>query len=113
MAPRGHEIWFRVTQHGGTDASIDPSTRTSSFDGSYGRPDWGEYRGALGALWWYDWPSGTLNWEEGANMPAHGIQVTQTQPESGGPCLTSITVGSRSLWLTAAAGNPVGGVCVR
>jgi hypothetical protein len=113
MAPRGHDIWFRVTENGGTDASIDPSTRTSSLEGSYGGADWGEYRGALGALWWYDWPSGTLNWEEGVNLPAHPIQVTRTQPESGGPCLTSMTVGSGSLWLTAAAGNPVGGVCVR
>jgi hypothetical protein len=112
IVPYRHDIEFRLTEGGGTDASIDPSTLQSSFGGSFGQADWGEYAGDR-AYWWYDWPSGTLNWEEGADMPAHGIQVTQTQPESGGPCLTSITVGSRSLWLTAAAGNPVGGVCVR
>jgi hypothetical protein len=110
--PYRHDIEFRLTENGGTDVSINSINPSSTVLGNYGAADWGEYAGDR-AYWWYDWPSGTLTWEDGENMPAHGIQVTQTQPVSGGPCLTSITIGSKSLWLTAAAGNPVGGVCVR
>jgi hypothetical protein len=105
-------VAFRLTEGGGTGVSIDPYKLTASQQGFYGQADWGEYAGDA-ALWWYDWPTGTLDWEDGENMPIHTIAVTQTQPESGGPCLTSISVGSRSLWLTAAAGTPLGGVCVR
>jgi len=39
--------------------------------------------------------------------------VTAAQPEAGGPCLTSIAVGSGSLGVTAAAGKTNGGTCVR
>ena len=112
IVPYRHDIEFRLTENGGTDVSINSINLSSKAEGNYGAADWGEYAGDR-AYWWYDWPSGTLTWEDGENMPAHGIQVTQTQPVSGGPCLTSITVGSRSLWLTAAAGAPFGGVCVR
>ena len=48
IMPRGHDIWVRLTHGGGTDASIDPSTLTSSVVGSFGLPDWGEYKGDLG-----------------------------------------------------------------
>ena len=82
--------------------------------GSSGPADWGEYRGDLGALWWYDWPSGTVDRQEVANGPIRTIRVTESPPyAAGGPCLTSMTVGSGSLWVTAAAGTPNGGVCVR
>jgi hypothetical protein len=111
--PRGHDIWLRVTGGGGTDVSVDPSMLTSSFLGSGGAADWGEYRGDLGALWWYDWPSGAVDRQEFANGPIRTIRVAESQPEAGGPCLTSITIGSGSLWVTAAAGPPNGGVCVR
>jgi hypothetical protein len=88
---------------------------TSSLLGSFGAADWGEYRGDLGALWWYDWPSGTVDRQEVGSGPIRTIRVTESPPYSaGGPCLTSITVGSRSLWVTAAAApNPNGGICVR
>jgi hypothetical protein len=113
MAPRGNDIWLRLTQGGGTDASVDPSTLTSSLTGSFGGADWGEYRGALGALWWYDWPTGAVDRQGGAGEPIRTIRVTQFPPQSGGPCLTSMTVGSGSLWVTAAPGTPFGGVCIR
>lgn len=113
IMPRGHEIWLRLTEGGGTDASIDPSTLTSSLIGSFGPPDWGEYRGDLGALWWYDWPTGTVDRQEVANGPIRTIHVTESQPQAGGSCLTSMTIGSGSLWVTAAAGTSNGGVCVR
>ncbi len=110
---RGHDILVRVTDHGGTDVSTDPSTMTSSVVGSFGPPEWGEYRGDLGALWWYDWPSGAVYRQEVANGPIRTIHVTESQPSGGGPCLTSATIGSGSLWVTAAAGRPNGGVCTR
>jgi hypothetical protein len=112
IVPYRHDIEFRLTENGGTDVSIDSVNPSSTALGNYGRADWGEYAGDR-AYWNYDWPTGTLDWEDGENMPIHTIQVTQRQPVSGGPCLTSITDGSRSLWLTAAAGAPFGGVCVR
>jgi DNA-binding beta-propeller fold protein YncE len=113
IMPRGHDIWLRLTEGGGTDASIDPSTLTSSLLGSFGPPDWGEYRGDLGALWWYDWPTGSVDRQQVENGPIRAIHVTESQPQAGGPCLTSITIGSGSLWVTAAAGTTNGGVCVR
>ncbi len=113
--PRGGEIWVRSTGGGGTVFGVDPSTLTSHFvfQGG-GPPDWGEDRGDLGALWWYDWPSGTVDRQEVANGPIRTIQVTESPPQAaGGPCLTSITIGSESLWVTAAAGTPNGGPCIR
>ena len=113
IMPRGHEIWVRITDGGGTDVRVDPSTLASSPFGSYGPPEWGEYRGDLGALWWYDWPSGAVYRQEVANGPIRTIHVTDSQPSGGGPCLTSATIGSGSLWVTAAAGALNGGPCVR
>ena len=72
-----------------------------------------KYDGDLGALWWYDWPSGAVDRQEATDGPIRTIRVTESQPESGGPCLTSMTAGSSNLWVTAAAGTPNGAVCVR
>ena len=79
ILPRGGDILVRLTEGGGTDVSIDPSTLTSSSIGQFGPPDWGEYRGELGALWWYDWPSGTVNRQQGANEPTRTIHVTEAE----------------------------------
>jgi len=108
-----HGVWLRLTQGGGMDVNVDPSTVTSQFGGSFGAADWGEYSGDLRALWWYDWPTGTLDRQQAANGPIRTIRVTDASPQSGGPCLTSITTGSGSLWVTAAAGTTNGGFCVR
>jgi hypothetical protein len=110
------EVVLDLAQGGGgpaTEVDIDPSTLTPSYGGSYAPVGWQEFSGDLGALWWYDWPSGTVERQEDTNAPIRRIRVTETPPEAGGPCLTSITAGSQSLWLTAAAGTPNGGVCVR
>jgi Protein kinase domain len=109
-----HAITVRTTKGGGTDFNIDPFALTSFLNGKFGPPDLGEYNGDLGALWVYDWPSGTVDRQEFANGPIRTIRVTESPPyPAGGPCLTSITVGSGSLWVTAAAGTPNGGPCVR
>jgi DNA-binding beta-propeller fold protein YncE len=115
ITPYSHDIYVHTNEGGGTDFTVYPYpyALTSSVD-SYGPPDWGEYDGDLGALWWYDWPSGAVDRQQVNNGPVTTIHVTDSQPASGGPCLTSITDGSRSLWVTAAAGpSPNGGVCVR
>ena len=107
-----HDITVRTTDGGGTDVDVDPVTLTASGNGQFGPPDWGEYNGDLGALWWYDWPSGTVSRQQEENGPVHDIHVTAGQ--TGGPCLTSIAAGSNSLWVTAAAGpSPNGGPCIR
>jgi hypothetical protein len=102
MMPRGHDIWLRLDGSPGTTTQIDPSTLTIAKRDPCCSPDWGEDKGQLGALWWYTWQTGSLFRQEYANGPIRTIHVTSSQPDAGGPCLTSITIGSGSLWLTAA-----------
>jgi sugar lactone lactonase YvrE len=115
ILPYVHSVTVRLTDHGGTDTFIDPSTLTSlPYGGSYGPPDWGQYSGDLGALWWYDWPTGAVFRQETENGPSRTIHVTAAPPQAGGPCLTSMSAGSGSLWVAAAAGpSPNGGPCVQ
>ena len=95
----------------GTDYYVDPSTLTLSINGNFGPPGWGEYTG-IGALWWYSWPSGTVSQQQQADGPITDIPVTDGKTDQ--PCLTSITTGAKSVWVTAAAGrSPDGGPCVR
>ncbi len=102
MMPRGHDIWIRQDGSPGTTTRIDPSSPTILEQDPCCSPAWGEDRGQLGALWWYTWQTGSLFRQEYANGPRRTIHVTSSQPDAGGPCLTSITVGSGSLWLTAS-----------
>jgi DNA-binding beta-propeller fold protein YncE len=112
ITPHSHDIYVRTTDSGGTDVNVDPFALTRSINGSFEPPDWGEYGGDLGALWWYSWPSGTVSRQQEANGPVLDIHVTEAR--TGGPCLTSMTTGSGSLWVTAAAGpSPSGGPCIR
>ena len=114
IMPRGHDIGLRLTQDGGTDVSVDPSTLTSQFVGSYGPPDWGEYRGDLGALWMYDWPSGTVNRQEFANGPIRTIRVTESQPYSAGRAVPHLDHGRLGKSLgDGGRSTPNGGPCVR
>jgi hypothetical protein len=111
-----HDIYVRTTEGGGTDFTVYPYpyALTSSVDGKGGGPpDGGEYNGDLGALWWYWYPSGTVSRQQRPSGPVRDIHLTQAQ--TGGPCLTSMTAGSGSLWVTAAANpSPInGGACVR
>jgi Protein kinase domain len=101
----GHDIWVKLTGRG--QVSVDPSTLMSSFGPQTSPAGLGEDRGELGALWWYDGPSGAVYRQEDAigNPDIRTIRVTESQWSVGGPCLTSMTIGSGSLWVTAAAGG--------
>ena len=106
-----HQITVRATERGGTDYSVDPSTLAVSISGSYGPPGAGEYTG-IGALWWYNWPSGTVSRQQQANGAITDIHVTDAGTDQ--PCLTSIAAGAKSIWVTAAAAlSPNGGPCIR
>jgi hypothetical protein len=114
VMPRTHDIWVNLAGGGGTQVSVDPSTLRPSFAPSTGPPDWGEARWDSGALWWYDWPSGAVSRLEFAIGPSSlwTIDVTGSPSSGGKPCLTSMTIGSGSLWVTAAD-PPYGSPCVR
>jgi len=102
MAPRGDDIWVRVTGDGGTTYRIDPSPLYASYTEVDGPPSLGEDQGQLGSLWWYNWPTGKVNRQEKNNGPIVKIPVTRSRPAAGGPCLTSMAVASGSLWVTVA-----------
>jgi hypothetical protein len=108
---RGGAIWVRmVGSPGSNGAGARVAVSPLSIDSvdSCCSPDWGEDRGQLGALWWYTWQTGSLFRQESAGEPIRTIRVTRTPPDANGPCLTSIAIGSGSLWLTAAP-SPDGG----
>jgi tRNA A-37 threonylcarbamoyl transferase component Bud32 len=107
--PRGHDIWVRLAGIPGANIRVDPSTVTVVSRDPCCSPESGEDRGDLGALWWYTWQTGSLFRQEGWNRPIRTIHVTRTQVDADGPCLTSIAIGSGSLWLTAAP-SPDGGL---
>jgi YVTN family beta-propeller protein len=108
---RGADIWVReIGRPGsnGTTIRVDPSALSIYTADPCCSPDSGEDRGELGALWWYTWQTGSLFRQEYANGPIRTIRVTRTPPDANGPCITSIAIGSESLWLTAAP-SPDGG----
>jgi hypothetical protein len=111
MMFRGHDIWVRLDGSPSATVRIDPSTLTINQVDPCCPSDWGEDRGDLGALWWYTWQTGSLLRQEYANGPVRTIHVTSTQPDANGPCLTSIAIGSGSLWLTAAPSADGGFTC--
>ena len=100
ILPRGGDLWVRVAD--GTVYSVHPSPLASHYKENDGPPGWEEYLGDLGSLWWYDWPTGTVYRQELGNGPMLRIGVTHPLPSAGGPCLTSMTIGTASLWVTVA-----------
>lgn len=100
ILPRGGDLWVRAAD--GTTYSIQPSPLAAYYKENDGPPGWEEYLGDLGSLWWYDWPTGAVYRQELGNGPILRIQVTHPLPNAGGPCLTSMTIGSASLWVTVA-----------
>jgi serine/threonine-protein kinase len=100
---RGHDIWVRLDGSPGRTTGVDPSTLTIGRWDPCCSPEWGEDRAQFGSLWWYTWSTGSLFRQEYANGPVRTIHVTSSQPDAYGPCLTSIAIGSGSLWLTAAS----------
>jgi DNA-binding beta-propeller fold protein YncE len=113
IMPRGGDIWVRMagaTGSNGAAARVEPSLSISIEDPCCS-PNWGEDRGDLGALWWYTWQTGSLFRQEYDHGPVREIHVTRTQPDANGPCLTSIAIGSGSLWLTVAPPPENGFTC--
>ncbi len=109
IMPRGGDIWVRLDGIPGATISVDPSTMAiNNTELRCCPPEWGEDRGELGALWWYTWQTGSLFRQEVENGPIRTIRVTRSPVDAYGPCLTSIAIGSGSLWLTAAP-SPDGG----
>jgi streptogramin lyase len=114
VMPRGGDIWIRQAGSPGTNGAttrVDPSTLSINQTDPCCSPDSGEDRGDLGALWWYSWQTGSLFRQEVAGGPIREIHITATQPDADGPCLTSIAIGSDSLWLTAASSPDGGETC--
>jgi hypothetical protein len=60
IMPRGGDLWVRVTGGGGTTYWIHPSPLRVYHAEIDGPPGWEENIGALGSLWWYDWPTGAV-----------------------------------------------------
>lgn len=113
ILPRGRDIWVRVVGGGGTTYSINPSRLTiNSAQGPFGPPGHGEDEGQLDSLWWYGWPTGAVHRQEVVNGHVAGIHVTRSTPAAGGPCLTSMSVASGSIWVTVAPVS-AGFVCTR
>jgi hypothetical protein len=106
---RGGYIWVRLNGVPGTTIWVDPSTMAIAREETGGSSYWGEDRGDLGGLWWYSWATGSLYRQEVADGRIRTINVTRSTPDANGPCLTSIAIGSGSLWLTAAP-SPDGGL---
>jgi YVTN family beta-propeller protein len=111
IMPRGRDIWIRLAGSPGANTRVDPSTLSIRGQDPCCSSEWGEDRGQLGALWWYTWQTGSVFRQEFGGGPIRTIRVTRTQPDANGPCLTSITVGSKSLWLTAAPSRDGGYTC--
>ena len=110
IMPRGHDIWVRLAGSPGTTTRIDPSTLTVVGCGIPAvRPSGARTEGTWVRSGGTTWQTGSLCRQEDSNGPIRTIHVTKTQPDANGPCLTSIAIGSGSLWLTAAP-SPDGGL---
>lgn len=96
------EIYVRVTGGGGTTWVIDPSPLRLDHAETDGPPSRFENEGHLRSQWWYDQPSGYVRRQEEPFSPVRSIRVTRFPPGAGGPCLTSITAGAKSLWISVA-----------
>jgi Protein kinase domain len=109
IMPGAGDIWVRVTG-GGTTYKIFPFPLTTHDSEHDGPPSLQEYMGLpgvgpLGGLWFYDQPSGTVDRQWSNGGPIRTIPIVALPPTAGGPCLTSMTAGSKSLWVTVAPSN--------
>jgi hypothetical protein len=66
---RGNEIWIRVAGGGGTTYWINPPSLNVNWIEVDGPPGHQENIGEQGSLWWYDWPTGVVNRQEGRRRP--------------------------------------------
>jgi hypothetical protein len=113
VIPRIRKIYVRVTSGGGRVFTIDPSSLEVVRVEQDGPPGNFENEGQFGSLWWYAANAGDVERQDGPGGPiSDTIRVTRAPVLGGGPCLTSITTGARSLWVTASPSSP-GAVCTR
>ncbi|HKD95382.1 MAG TPA: protein kinase [Gaiellaceae bacterium] len=106
----GGVVWVRAAN--GETIWYDPSSLLKTHWEFDAPPKSQENVWAFDNQWWYDSSSGRVFWQHGVNYavtgmgrrgtPKHGIPVTRASPSTGGPCLTSITTGGGSVWVTAA-----------
>jgi serine/threonine-protein kinase len=97
------DIFVRLTSGGGTSYDIDPAAVEVTGAFSDQPPENFQNSGQLGSLWWYDRAAGEVVRQRVPSGPASDyIRVTRHPILEGGPCLTSITAGARSIWVTAA-----------
>jgi len=99
------KIYVRVTGAGGTTYVIDPSPLSVDHTEVDGPPGNFENVGRLKSQWWYDSRAGDVERQAAPYGPITTIRVTGSPVMGGGPCLTSITAGARSLWVTAATSS--------
>jgi serine/threonine-protein kinase len=115
IVPSIGKIFVRTTSGGGIDYTVNPSPLTLDYQSPpHGPPGNFEDEGQYGSLWWYVAQSGDVEREPVTGGPiSNTINVTQAAAVLGsGPCLTSITTGARSLWVTAAPSSSVA-ACTR
>jgi hypothetical protein len=90
----------------GTTHLIGPSPMIILNTEFHGPPSNFQVIGQFGSAWWYDRATGRV-WRQTGASSYKDIQATATAGElEGGPCLTSITAGARSIWVTIAAERP-------
>jgi streptogramin lyase len=105
------QVYVRVTGGGGTTYVIDPSSLSVDHTEADGPPRNFENEGQLRSQWWYDSQAGDVERQDEPYGPITTIRVARSPTLGGGPCLTSITAGAGSLWVTAATSS--GAVCTR
>jgi len=99
------QIYVRVIGGGGTTYVIDPSPLRVNHTEVDGPPGNFENEGQLRSQWWYDSEAGDVERQRAPYGPISTIPVTGSPVLGGGPCLTSITAGAGSLWVTAATSS--------
>jgi hypothetical protein len=103
IVPRIGGIYVRTTGGGGTVYTINPASLSVVYAEVDGPPDNFQNNGQLGSLWWYDRAAGEVVRQRIPYGPISDyIPVTGHPLLEGGACLTSITAGAHSLWVTAA-----------
>jgi hypothetical protein len=98
----GNLVNVPYTTKWGSVASVSPSSLTFYDNGCSCQPDWGENASGFGSWWWDDWPTGSVYRQWAPNGATRRIAVLANLPLGRGPCLTSMTIGADSFWVTVA-----------
>ena len=95
----------------GSGASVDPSSLTFFDNPCSCQMYWGENASGFGSWWFDDWPTGSVYRQWSLNGPTRRIAVAENLPVGRGPCLTSMAIGARSVWVTVAPSDNY--TCIR